>query len=201
MTLRASRSTVAATLLSTGLGIALLCGTTATRAYAEPPTTSVPDAGSRPTSATPVTPPGGVNLPGAQPSSPLDQQVQAENAAVELIGEQLKQVQVDLEQARRTTLAARKTWDDAKAMVAECAEMVAKDAEEAYKAAVSLGPLGQYASDLHQLSVLAPGLQQMPGSQAAAREQARAEEDERTAARTHQAASDAEQALVAQPAR
>src|SRR5947199_4193623 len=103
MTIQVPRATLRAL---SAMAMVLLCVLFALPAYAEPPTTSVPDGGARPVPATPITPPGGSVLPGAPPSSPLADQIATETAAVELIGEQLKQVDIDLERAHKTTLAA-----------------------------------------------------------------------------------------------
>src|SRR6266542_2995935 len=70
-------------------------------------------------------------------------------------------------------------------------------ASEAYKAAVAMGPLGEYADDLHKLSQLAPGIGEQPGGEALAREVAEAERVEQTTHAAYLSASTAEQAAFA----
>src|SRR5690349_12987354 len=81
----------------------LLCVFLARPASADPPTTSIPDAGSRPVASAPLAPPTGGGVP-APPvtSGPLADRVAAETSAVELIGERLKQAGLDVQQAHQS---------------------------------------------------------------------------------------------------
>ncbi len=68
-------------------------------------------------------------------------------------------------------------------------------AADAYKAAAGLGPLGDYASDLHNLSVLAPGVGGQPGGEEAARDLLRAQQQEKSADNAYQMANKVAQDL------
>lgn len=178
-----------------------LCAFVARPAYADPAAPSVPDAGSRPLPAGPMPlPAAGTSRPVTSSATPvlgpLAQQIMAESAAVEALGEQVKQVEQDLARAHEATLATADAWSLATAATAELRAKAAKAAEDAYKAATALGPLGQYTDELHRWSVLAPGLGTQPGGEAQARELARAERAEQVARQAYDSAAAAEQQLM-----
>lgn len=182
-----------------------LCAFVARPAYADPAVPSIPDAGSRPLPAGPLALPGGGTPRPATPAAapvlgPLGQQIMAESAAVEALGEQLKQTQQDLARAHETTLTTAQAWSVATATTADLRAKAAEAAAEAYKAATALGPLGQYTDQLHRWSVLAPGLGEQPGGEAQARELARAERAEQVARQAYDAAAATEQQLTAKQA-
>ena len=165
-------------------------------AYADPGGTAVPDGGAQPVPSGALTPPS--IPPVAQ--GPLAQQVTSEEAAVEQIGEQLKQVKLDLDQVKTVKASARDAWSKADDEVTALKAKAEQEAADAYKAAVALGPLDQYASDLHKLSVIAPGLRGQPGTDAAAHELVHAEEVERAAYQAYQSADENEQSLTSKNA-
>jgi len=180
----------------------LLCALVARPAFAAPPDPNVPNPGSRPVADATLPLPGAPTTPGSAPrqpavpvSDPLAAQVNAENAAVELLGEQRLQVQANLDQAKQVTATTESAWRQAADALAELRRKADSAASDAYKAAVALGPLEQYADDLHQLSQLAPGLGEMPGGEELAREVAEAEQLERTTHAAYTNASAAQEAL------
>jgi cell wall-associated NlpC family hydrolase len=178
-----------------------LCVFTARPAFADPILPGVPDAGSRPAVSGTFQPPGtsgtgpagmgGVagTPPAATEPGPLGQRIMTESVALETVGQQLRKLDADLTEARLAATATRDTWTKAARELAELRDRVGHEAGEAYKAATALGPLGRLAPDLHQLSVLAPGLGQQPGGQATAREMERAGAAERAALIAQQAAA------------
>src|SRR5437763_12579233 len=173
-------------------------------AYADPGGTAVPDGGAQPVPSGALTPPsstkpGNPDIPPVA-QGPLAQQVTSEEAAVEQIGEQLKQVKLDLDQVKTVKASARDAWSKADDEVTALKAKAEQEAADAYKAAVALGPLDQYASDLHKLSVIAPGLRGQPGTDAAAHELVHAEEVERAAYQAYQSADENEQSLTSKNA-
>jgi cell wall-associated NlpC family hydrolase len=164
----------------------MLCSLVARPAYGDPGQ-SIPDVGMRPV------PNGQLVLPGANGSGPTTtyvatpvlgpfaSKVMAEDVAVQALGEQVKQLQIDLQAAVETAESAEETWRAAVQRVEDLRDRADSAAAEAYKAAAGLGPLGEYADDLHKISVLAPGLGGQPGGQEAARDLLRAEQEARTA--------------------
>ncbi|NJC64354.1 C40 family peptidase [Planosporangium flavigriseum] len=114
-----------------------------------------------------------------------------ESIALETAGQQLRKLDADLTETRRTGDATHAAWTKASKELSELRDRVSHEAGEAYKAATALGPLDTYASDLHELSVLAPGIGQQPGSQATARDLEHAEQTEHAALAAHQAATNA----------
>ncbi len=187
---------------------AVLCALIARPAAAAPPTPTVPDAGSRPA----VT--GSFQVPGAGPGSsvptpalpasitpgPLGTRIMTESAALEMVGQQLLKLEADTNEAKKAAEAARTAWTKATRELSDLRDKAGHEAGEAYKAATALGPLSGYASDLHQLSVLAPQIGQQPGGQATARDVERAEQIERAADTAHQAAKATADALNGQHA-
>ena len=170
-------------LACTALGLLL-----ARPAAAAPVAPAVPDVGSAPIAA------GGFRLPAAatpgsgsataattvataapQPG-PLGQQIMALSTQLESLGQQLLQVSDQLTAAQQAAQAAATTLATARSDLADLRARADNEAAAAYRAAAALGPLGGYASDLHQLSVLAPGIGAQPGGSATALDVSRAEQ-------------------------
>jgi peptidoglycan DL-endopeptidase CwlO len=166
----------------------MLCALVALPAYADP-IGDVPDPGARPVPAGPVTFPGAGGTgtgspppPAATPvAGPFASQVMAEDVAVQTLGEQLKQLQIDMEAAEDTLQSTEEVWREVTRRVADLRLKVDSAAADAYKAAAGLGPLADHAGDIHKFSVLVPGLGTQAGGQAAARDLLRAEQEERAA--------------------
>ena len=152
------------------------------------PGTTIPDPGVRPVPDGPVQYPGTGNAPAPVVLGPLASQITNETIAVQALGEKLKQAELDLQAATEGAAAAERSWREANERVGDLRAKADAAASDAYKAAASLGPLGRYAGDLHQFSVLVPGLADQPGGPAAARELLRAEGQQRAAAAAQQAA-------------
>jgi cell wall-associated NlpC family hydrolase len=179
---------------------ATLCVFLARPAAADPAPPTVPDVGSRPAIA------GTFQFPAAQPDTtsgiptgappiasqpgPLGQRIMTDSAVVETLGQRLLQLGADLGEAQHTAETAHQAWTKATNDVTDLRQRADREAGEAYKAAAALGPLAGYASDLHELSVLVPGLGQQPGGQATAHEVERAEQAEQATAGAYQAASE-----------
>src|SRR5690349_6095231 len=152
------------------------------------PGNSVPDSGQRPLPAGQVVMPGGTTTGTtstgyvATPAiGPFASQVMAEDIAVQALGEQAKQLQIDLQAAQQTANAAEATLHQAQSNVADLQARADSAAADAYKAAAGLGPLSDYASDLHNLSILAPGVGGQPGGEEAAHDLLRAQQQEKSA--------------------
>jgi cell wall-associated NlpC family hydrolase len=174
-----------------------LCTLIARPAFADPVPPGVPDAGSRPAATGSFQLPG-ASVPGGVPASalpaatepgPLGQRLMTESVALETAGQQLRKLDDDLAEARRTADATHDSWTRAAKALSDLRDRAGHEAGEAYKAATALGPLGRFASDLHQLSVLAPGIGQQPGGETAAREAERSDGNERAALTAYQAAA------------
>ncbi len=170
--------------------------------YADPVPPGVPDAGTRPAAPAGGGPPDGGTVP-AEPTSPppVGQgpwagQIATESAAVEALRVQLKRFDVELGQARATSLGSRQAWQESADALATAQERADHAVDEAYRAATALGPLDRYAGELDRLSLLAPGLRTGPDAQSAARELTRAEQAERAASAAYQAAAGTEQSLA-----
>jgi hypothetical protein len=164
-------------------------------AYADPAGSTIPDSGARPVAGGPVTLPGGTTFPGSSPAfgppvlGPLGEQIVAETYAVQALGQQLKQAELDLGQAGDTARVTEDTWRRAETELAKVKAKADSAAADAYKAAVGLGPFEQYAGDLYKISIIAPGVGDRPGGEALARELLRAEQEERAARDAHIMAS------------
>jgi cell wall-associated NlpC family hydrolase len=174
-----------------------LCVFTPRPAFADPVPPGVPDAGARPAVTGPLQLPGasgtGSTAAGTPPVAaepgPRGQEIMTTSVALETAGQLLRKLDTDLAEAQRDADTKQATWMKAADELAGLRERVGREAGEAYRAAAALGPLGSLAPDLHQLSVLAPGIGQQPGGQATARELERAEANERTALMSRQAAT------------
>jgi peptidoglycan DL-endopeptidase CwlO len=163
--------------------------------YGDPGNNTVPDPGATPVTSAPVQVPGsGPTTPAIAPvAGPLGTRIMAESAAVEALGERLKQAQIDAAAAHDATVATQQAWQQAQSTAADLRERADNAAAEAYKKAESLGPLGQYAETMHDLGVLAPGFGDgtpggIAGSQTAAQDAARAEKLAQTAYAAYQSA-------------
>jgi cell wall-associated NlpC family hydrolase len=150
-------------------------------AHADP--TSVPDAGSRPAPA------GQLRLPGAGPITPavlgtprpgpLGQQILAAETEVGSLGERLKSLDEQLGVAHEARMRTEQLWREASQRVIGLRAQAESAAAEAYKSATELGPFGSFGSDLRRLGLLAPGpTEDGAGPETAARDVARAEEEE-----------------------
>src|SRR5262245_40166299 len=99
---------------ATAIACSALCLLLARPAYAADPIgTTVPDGGARPVAAGQLRLPGGATTPLPPTIGPLAQQILAERNAVEVLGEKLKQLELDTVAAHNTAVAANQTWLDA----------------------------------------------------------------------------------------
>ena len=108
-------------------------------AYADPGGTAVPDGGAQPVPSGALTPPsstkpGNPDIPPVA-QGPLAQQVTSEEAAVEQIGEQLKQVKLDLDQVKTVKASARDAWSKADDEVTALKAKAEQEAADAAKPA------------------------------------------------------------------
>jgi cell wall-associated NlpC family hydrolase len=171
--------------------------------FGDPGNNTVPDSGALPVASAPLQLPGGTSsAPVTTPvAGPLGTRIMAESAAVEALGEQLKQAQIDAAAAHDATVATQLAWTQADAKAKDLRERANNAAAEAYKKAESLGPLSQYASTVHQLGVLAPGFSKdtpggVAGSQTALLDAARAEQAAANAYTAYQSAQATEKQLT-----
>ncbi len=168
--------------------------------YGDPGNNTVPDAGSMPVASAPVQ-----STNGSQPATvtapvagPLGAKIMSDSSAVEALGEQLKQAQIDASAAHDATAATQQAWNQATTKASDLRERANNAAAEAYKKATALGPFEQYAETMHQLGVLAPGFADgtpggIAGSQTAAQDAARADEAVKAAYTAYQSALTTEQ--------
>ncbi|HEX6500448.1 MAG TPA: NlpC/P60 family protein [Micromonosporaceae bacterium] len=168
---------------------------------------AVPDDGAPPIASGAIALPGSGGTSVAAPNppvvGPLAQQIAAEQAAVELLGEQLKQRDADVARAHDAAQRSYQAWQQALAQVQDLTARAKAAADEAYKAATALGPFGSYASELHELGVLAPGLtgpdlSGPDGADALGRALARARQQEELTRSAYQTASANETNVTAQ---
>ena len=139
----------------------------------------------------------------ANPSlDPVALQIMTESSTTERLGEQLKQINTDLIAAASATLAARKPWDVATAQLSVQRARARDIAADAYKGALALGPLQDYANDLQDLGVVAPAFGQHvdaarrpPGRDSVQFDVSRAEALERTTRAAYTAALTTQQDL------
>jgi len=173
----------------------------ATPATADPSGPAVPDAGARPPALAGLPTPG----TGTQTSptvsvpvvlGPLAQQIRAETAAVQTLAEQLKEADEELGRIRQDVATKRRAADDAEAAVKELRAKAETVAADAYKASTKLGPLREYAGDLHRLGKVAPAIGPQPGGEATARELNRVEDAARAAADVYRLARDTESVVA-----
>src|SRR5262249_53346037 len=102
---------------------------------------------------------------------------------IEALGEQLKSVSIQAQQAYDAVVSTYVAWQEAQSTAHYLRDKANNAAGEAYKQADSLGPFGPYAQSLHQLGMLNPGLSTgVPdGGPNAAQAADRAEQEARTA--------------------
>lgn len=161
--------------------------------YADPAGTgsnpAIPDSGSIPVPSAPLNPPGtagqGSQTVAPVTTGPYASQIMAQYATLEATGEQLKQVNIGLDAAKQDANRTYRAWQDALADAARLQKDADQAAAAAYKDAAGLGPFANYANDVHQLGMLAPGLRSESGptgseiaAQDATRAHAQADADE-----------------------
>ena len=187
--------------MAAALVCTMLCSLIARPAYADPGE-GVPDTGSRPIASGSLIMPGQAGAATAPPPGgstatqrgPFAAQLAALESTVNDLGQKRLQASIDLESAQTAQSDAETKLIAATAKVTELRDKADTAAADAYKRAAGLGPLDGYADDLHQFGMLAPGLGDQPGGQAAARDLLRAEEDVTAATEEAQLARDAVQA-------
>ncbi|MBT8224931.1 MAG: hypothetical protein HKP61_11465 [Dactylosporangium sp.] len=149
---------------------------------------SVPDSGSRPVAVGSITYPGqsgGTSTNTSQVATstqppvigPLAMQIIAESRTVEMLGEQVKQANEDVTAAKEAARSAEARLGEAQQTETSLRDRADSVAADAFKRATALGPFESYASQLRDLSVIAPGVEDQPGSEALARRLIRAEEE------------------------
>ncbi|WP_238006400.1 C40 family peptidase [Dactylosporangium sp. AC04546] len=167
----------------------MLCALVARPASADPGQ-SIPDTGSRPIVSGDLVMPGQSAAPATVPSAnistsalhgPFAAQLAAAEAAVTALGQRRLQASLHLEAAQATLTDAEEKLRLAASRVADLRSKADSAAADAYKRAAGLGPLDEYAHDVHQFELLVPGLGGQPGGQAAARDLLRAEQEEAAA--------------------
>jgi cell wall-associated NlpC family hydrolase len=137
-----------------------LCVLIARPAYADPAGTgTIPDPGVPVPAVAGLPTSGQTPAPtGVAPPGPLGQQILTKRAQVEALGEQVKHAQLDLEAAQQAVTTTYEAWQRAATNLKDLQRKAGSAAAQAYKDATALGPFDAYASDLHQLGMLAPGL-------------------------------------------
>jgi peptidoglycan DL-endopeptidase CwlO len=185
-------------LVVTAVVCTMLCALVSRPAYADPGNT-VPDQGARPVPNGQIVYPGegtssasaGAGYTATPAIGPLASQIMSEDVAVQALGEQVKQLQIDMGTAQDTAKGAQQTWQQAVAKVNDLQARNDSAAADAYKAAAGLGPLGDHANDLHQFSILVPGMGGQPGGDEAARDLLRAQDEEKAAEKAYRLADTA----------
>ncbi|WP_238016669.1 NlpC/P60 family protein [Dactylosporangium sp. AC04546] len=165
----------------------MLCSLIPRPAYADPGP-GIPDTGSRPIAAGSLIMPGtgtGTAPPASVSTSalrgPFAAKLAADEAVVTQLGQRKLQATLDVEAAQASVTDAEEKLRLASERVVELRSKADSAAADAYKHAAGLGPLDQYAHDLHQFGMLAPGLGAQPGGQEAAYDLLRAEQEESAA--------------------
>jgi cell wall-associated NlpC family hydrolase len=179
-------------------------------AYADPTNPGrVPDAGLPPIATAPLNPGNGVTgVPaGTFPPGSFEAQYAALQSQVELLGERLTKLGIEVTAAQESTQRTYQAWLTAHSQAVQLQQRADNAAANAYKRATELGPWSGYANDVAQLGALAPGLGQNlgqdgdePGTQTAVQDAARAANVERDALAAYRAAQAAEQRLLNQQA-
>lgn len=182
-------------LISTVVGVVLVCLIAAAPAAAEPTPPSVPDPGARPPAAG-----GSVQAAAGVPSvlGPLAQQIRTETLAVQALEQQFTQLDASVTALTQDAAARRQAWQDAVDELEQAESRADGNAAAAYKAARSLGPLGEHADELRQFGMVVPSFGQIPGTGAYGRELAQAQA---TAAARRSALASAEETLRSATAR
>jgi cell wall-associated NlpC family hydrolase len=130
----------------------------------------------------------------------MGQTILTKSAQNEALGEQLKQAQLDLRTATQTTATTLTAYQDAQDSVTTLRSKAGSTAAQAYKDATALGPYANYTNDVHGLDLLAPGLRLgdsssggPAGSQVAAQNLAKAEQQEANTRAAYQSAQATQQ--------
>ncbi|GAA5177415.1 hypothetical protein GCM10023322_02030 [Rugosimonospora acidiphila] len=168
-----------------------------------PSTATIPDTGVAPISGSPLTPPGSAQAgSGLTPvTGPYASQITAQYATLEATGEKLKEANFDLDNAKQDANSTYQVWQQAIKNAAETQTKADNLAAQAYEDAAGLGPLANFASDVHQLGMLAPGLNaggSQTGSVAAAQDATEARKEAATDEEAYRAALAHEQELESQ---
>jgi peptidoglycan DL-endopeptidase CwlO len=146
------------------------------------PDVTIPDIGAMPVPSTPLPGPTTPAPAAAAPvTGPFAAQVMAKFAETEAVGEKLTQAGIDLTAAQSTTTTTYDAWQEALAQAKDLQRKADGAAAKAYKDAAGLGPFSAFATDVHQLGMLAPGLGDgsrggPAGSEAAIQDAARAKQ-------------------------
>jgi cell wall-associated NlpC family hydrolase len=171
----------------------VVCALIPRPSYADPAGTAanpaIPDSGSIPVPSAPLNPPGtpgqGSQAVAPVATGPFASQIMAQYATLEATGEQLKQANIGLDAAKQEANRTYQAWQDALAEAVRLQQKADDAAAAAYKDAAELGPFANYANDVHQLGMLAPGLRSRSGptgsetaAQDATRARAQADADE-----------------------
>jgi peptidoglycan DL-endopeptidase CwlO len=150
------------------------------------PPLTIPDGGVVPVPSSPLADPAATAPATAGPppadtsvTGPFASQILADYANAEAIGEKLNQIDLDVAAARNTVKTMHDLWQAQQAQVNDLQRKADGAAAKAYKDAAGLGPFGAYATDVHQLGMLAPALGDgsrggPAGSESAAQEAAQA---------------------------
>ena len=123
------------------------------------PDVTIPDIGATPVPSTPLPGPTTHAPATAAPvTGPFAAQILAKFAETEAVGEKLTQAGIDLTAAQSSTKTTYDVWQDALAQAKDLQGKADGAAAKAYKDAAGLGPFSEFATDVHQLGMLAPGL-------------------------------------------
>jgi cell wall-associated NlpC family hydrolase len=149
----------------------VVCALIARPAYAEPrlsdsipgssSNSDIPDSGAIPVPAAPVTGPSGggqsaTSIPTV--TGPYGSQIMTQYATLEDTGEKLKRAGITLDEMKQAVSDTYQAWQAALADAAELQDKADNASAQAYKDAAGLGPFANYANDVHELGILAPGL-------------------------------------------
>ena len=96
--------------------------------------------------------------PPADVLGPLAAEIIEVSSAAERLGEQIKSMDEEVDAANAVTAQLRQEWQDAADERTAVEERAARIVTEAYQQALAMGPFEEYASDLQDLSRIAPAL-------------------------------------------
>ena len=182
-----------------GQPIAPAAGTTA-------PDATIPDVGAAPVPSSPLAGPSAPAPATAAPvTGPFAAQIMAKFADAEAVGEKLTQSGIDLGVAQSATRTTYDVWQEALTQANDLQRKANGAAAKAYKDAAGLGPFSEYATDVHQLGMLAPGLSDgsrggPAGSETAIQDAARAKQQASIDEQAYRSALAQEQHLEADQA-
>ncbi|HEX6499409.1 MAG TPA: hypothetical protein VF054_10305, partial [Micromonosporaceae bacterium] len=118
---------------------------------------TIPDSGSTPAPSAPLPAVSSSAAPAAPAvTGPFASDILAKYADEELAGQKLTQANTDLAAAQGTTKTTYDLWQKDLASVKDLQSRANGAAAKAYEDATGLGPLGDYANQVHQLGLLAP---------------------------------------------